>query len=184
MKDGKLLVGAPGHDSDRGAAYLIDLESHEILHELSAKDGQSGDRFGEDVALAGSMALIGAPQTKMEIEEAGYVIGVDVASGEFRYRLESPSAADGDSFGDNITVGGDRVFVSAERYFHPEGLHGDPANEWGRVEVFDLESGKFETQLRSYRASEWNTKPLVIYGVMAAVVLLFLGYRKFFRKKM
>ena len=112
------------------------------------------------------------------------MIATDVKSGEELYRLESPSVARGDSFGANLAISGDRVFVSSERYFYPKGLGEDPASDWGRVEVFDLESGEFQSRLRSHRASEINTKALVIYGSILAVGLLFLVFRKFFRKKM
>ncbi len=57
------LVGAPGKDSNQGAAYWF-VRSGDLWppqQTLTADDGAAGDQFGFSVAVSGGTAFVGAP---------------------------------------------------------------------------------------------------------------------------
>lgn len=58
-----VLIGAPGHNSARGAVYVFQRGSEAWGEQavLLASDGEAGDAFGASVALSGNLAAIGAP---------------------------------------------------------------------------------------------------------------------------
>lgn len=58
-----LVVGAPGEDGDRGAAYLFGLAGSTATMEqrFGGSDGASGDQFGAAVATNGDRIVVGAP---------------------------------------------------------------------------------------------------------------------------
>ena len=57
------IVGArnanEGNGNDSGAAYFFDVATGEQIAMMVADDGESGDRFGEAVAIDGAIAIIG-----------------------------------------------------------------------------------------------------------------------------
>ena len=57
------VVGAPGKNSNTGAAYVFTRSGSTWSQraELTAADGAAGDGFGYAVALSGSTAVVGAP---------------------------------------------------------------------------------------------------------------------------
>jgi len=60
-----LLVGAPGSDSNRGAAYVFGRNEYNadqwwLTKKLTASDGAANDEFGNSVALTDGVALVGA----------------------------------------------------------------------------------------------------------------------------
>ena len=61
-----VIIGAPGYDEERGAAYLYDAKKGELIHKLEGED--PGDLFGWSVSTAGDAnndsfadVIIGAP---------------------------------------------------------------------------------------------------------------------------
>lgn len=58
-----LLVGAPGRDQGRGAAYLLGKKGNDytIVHSLEPRDRDSAGHFGSAVALGATRAAVGAP---------------------------------------------------------------------------------------------------------------------------
>lgn len=83
FSDGTLLVGAPGDDEGRGAAYLF--EPHHGLfwikrQKLIATDGAPGDSFGQTVALANGVIAIGAPGVQIDTQP-----GVFCGEGNYPY---------------------------------------------------------------------------------------------------
>jgi len=65
------VVGAPGHNSSQGAAYIVvnnganwgyfNGSGYNENLELTALDGAHGDGFGQAVAISGNAILVGAP---------------------------------------------------------------------------------------------------------------------------
>ena len=62
------VVGAPGKNSKRGAAYVFMRSGTAWSQqaELTASDGAAGDAFGSSVAISGSTAVVGAHGTQLE----------------------------------------------------------------------------------------------------------------------
>ncbi len=73
MRDGWLLVGAPGQGNLAGAAYFFRRnaggpDSWGSLLKIAAADGATGDQFGDAVALDGRTAVVGSPaKAKVEV---------------------------------------------------------------------------------------------------------------------
>ncbi|OWY24930.1 hypothetical protein C7N43_21685 [Sphingobacteriales bacterium UPWRP_1] len=58
-----IVVGAPGDASNKGAAYLYELENGTWMArpKITAPDGANGDKFGTSVAVYNGMLAVGAP---------------------------------------------------------------------------------------------------------------------------
>lgn len=67
LNEGRLLIGAPGSDDERGAVWLVDLDAGGSPHRLSlARDLSPGDRLGESIAIRGDLAVVGAPRADVD----------------------------------------------------------------------------------------------------------------------
>lgn len=109
-----LAVGAPVHQSSRGAVYLYSLEgeSWQFHSKLMATPAAEGARFGRSIAIDHARLAVGAPGAN---GDRGTV---------YLYRLEGSvwqleaqvSATDGfaeDFFGEAVALEGDRLLVGA-----------------------------------------------------------------------
>ena len=59
-----VVVGVPGHDGYKGAAYVYKLNgtAWELAGELTAADGAQSDMFGQSVSISGNTIVVGAPE--------------------------------------------------------------------------------------------------------------------------
>jgi hypothetical protein len=105
------VSGAPGLDDERGAAYLIDLNSATIVREFRSEGSEPGDEFGDSLALDGSVVLVGAAA---ENDDAGAVYVFDRVTGMQVARLVSPNEAPGEAFGAALAVADGRALIGAE----------------------------------------------------------------------
>ncbi len=122
------VIGARGNDelgSNSGAAYLFERNQPTPnawgqVAKLTASDAAAGDQFGHPVAVAGDVAVVGAPQhdTMAISDGAAYVFGRNYptanAWGEVA-KLTASDAAAGDFFGIGVAVGDDLAVVGAFR---------------------------------------------------------------------
>jgi hypothetical protein len=96
------LVGARGHETQTGAAYVFTLQrgAWSQAAELTASDGVSGDEFGSSVALStqGATALIGAP-LRDALTGAAYVFTLQRDAWSQAGELTASDAAASDEFG-------------------------------------------------------------------------------------
>jgi hypothetical protein len=96
------LVGARGHETQTGAAYVFTLGwgGWSQAGELTAADGVSGDLFGSSVALSarGATALIGAPD-RDTLTGAAYVFSRHRGTWSQAGELTASDAAASDEFG-------------------------------------------------------------------------------------
>ncbi len=132
----RALVGAPFDDArgaDAGVAYMFDLTANppELpIGEIASPSPRTNDRFGSAVALAGTLAMVGAPQTANE----GRVFGFDLTSGvpaaPFA-SLTNPAPAAGDAFGAAVVLDGRLALVGAPG-------DGTGASGTGSAFLFDL----------------------------------------------
>jgi hypothetical protein len=118
-----LLVGAPGRRVDakdgQGAAFAFTGSGASWVQraELTAADGEAADFFGEDVALDGDTALIGAYRRAVGdhyVQGAAYVF---IRTGSIWSQQAELTAADGammDYFGRSVSVQGNTALVGAQ----------------------------------------------------------------------
>jgi hypothetical protein len=104
------IVGAPGADSSKGAAYVFDQQngSWSLGGKLSASGGTADDRFGESVAVSqsGTTALVGAPAGS-GANGAAYVFTNSAGSWSQQAALTPSDGLAGDDFGDAVVLSSD-----------------------------------------------------------------------------
>ena len=90
MKDGYLLVGAPGVNGSTGAAYLYSKdENWSLIQTLEADDGELGDKFGQSVSLSNKTIIVGAPYRADGSEvEVGATYVFDESDSKYTYGQE------------------------------------------------------------------------------------------------
>ena len=109
------LVGAAGPYDGRegpGAAYVFERagEGWRQRAKLVAADGDGSDGLGDDVALSGSTALVGASTDEdPNGRQAGSAYVFERADGEWveTAKLVAPDGAAGDRFGVSVALGAD-----------------------------------------------------------------------------
>ncbi|WP_419931727.1 fibronectin type III domain-containing protein [Candidatus Poriferisodalis sp.] len=121
MDGNTMVVGAPGDDSRRGAAYVYSKEAGgwRQVAKLTATDGAAGDRFAGSVAIDGDTIVVGASRDDDGGLDSGsaYVFtkpasGWATTSGSVK--LTAADAAAGDLFGGSVAIDGDTIVVAAE----------------------------------------------------------------------
>lgn len=101
----RALVGAPGKAAARGGAYLFEATTGAQIHTFAASDASPGDVCGNSVSLNNSLAIIGAPGNA-----SAYVF--DGVQG-FQFLQITPPDSNSNSFGNAVSVVGNRVLVGA-----------------------------------------------------------------------
>ncbi|MEM6568509.1 MAG: hypothetical protein AAF957_08880, partial [Planctomycetota bacterium] len=116
----RLVVGAPGDDDwgpDAGAAYVWRREGDEWQFELKlhAPDGAAFDEFGDAVAVAGDLIVVGAPRADAPLERSGavYIYRFDGSDWSFDTKRTAtvPEAYAG--FGAAVAATTDRIIVGS-----------------------------------------------------------------------
>ncbi len=113
-----LLIGAGGNDdlgADSGSAYVFTRSSGIWTEQqkLLTNDGQSGDVFGESVALEGDVAIIGAPYDADQGLETGSVYAFRRAGLLWTQasKLLSPIPHPNDHFGYSVAIDSGTVLI-------------------------------------------------------------------------
>ncbi len=97
-------------------------------------DGNTGDdSFGQGIDATDTLLVAGEPGNDERGFGAGAAYVFDAASGARRFKLLAPDGAAGDSFGNSVSISGNRIVVGAP------GRAGDV----GAAYVFDAGTGKF-----------------------------------------
>ena len=128
---GRLLVGAPGTDSSKGAVFASRRDTRTggwTPLTRVATGAEVSDRLGESVALSGTRAVVGAPgllrgggqqdgaNTYLRIKNG--TAFVYVVQPDHSWKTEATLGVGADttrSFGASVLVSGDEVFVGAPR---------------------------------------------------------------------
>lgn len=121
------LVGAPGWDESRGAAFVYERESAMAPWTrgggFSLGGGEPGDQFGAGVAFSGSDVWIGAP--RLHENETGSVHIYEADSNgvlpDSPRRLALEKTVERDAFGQHIYAEGETVVVTAPGMHHQSG---------------------------------------------------------------
>jgi hypothetical protein len=111
------VVGAPGVDGGRGAAYVFVRDGDQWMQQqmLTAFDAAVGDRFGAALAIDGTVALVGAPMESQAGLSAGavYVFRRTGDAWTFEQKLLDASPTPLARFGSSIALLGDMTLIGA-----------------------------------------------------------------------
>ena len=120
----RIVVGATMVNplgSGTGTAYVFDGQRNwKVEAQLIAEDGRGGDNFGNEVAISGDIAVIGArfadpSDGRNRITNAGaaYVFSPGDVGWEQRAALISDNPAAFEHFGHSVAIDGNRILVGA-----------------------------------------------------------------------
>ena len=174
-----VVVGAPGSDSNMGAAYVFTWDSANSAWEqkakLTASDGAANDEFGISVAVDGNTVVVGAKGHESN-KGAAYVFtktGNDWsndANKDHRTETAKLTALDGaanDEFGISVAIDVDTVVVGAHQPDY-ENDASDLVSRPGAAYVFtrDSNSGKWDQPVKLTAS---NGLPSDGFGISVAV---------------
>lgn len=114
----RVLVGAPDHHEDRGAAYVFDRGSDGAWSEsarFAISDTSKEGEFGSSVALHGDIAFIGAPDEQDGFGAVYVYSRASSGSWSQQARIANPDTAKGLGFGSALAADGERLLVGAPR---------------------------------------------------------------------
>jgi hypothetical protein len=112
-----VVVGAPGDNSGRGAAYVYTRANNTWPQtaKLTASDGAAGDRFGNSVAVDGDTIVVGAPLVGADVG-AAYTFTL---AGAQTAKLTVSGVPEDQRLGSAVAIDGDTVVVGAEQHAAP-----------------------------------------------------------------
>ena len=102
-------AGAPG----AGAAYLFSAGTGALVHTLANPTPADYDLFGNAVAAAGSIVVVGAPFDDTTKPNAGSAYVFDAGTGTLLHTLQAPHPREGDLFGSAVAASDTMVLVGA-----------------------------------------------------------------------
>jgi hypothetical protein len=106
-----VVIGAPGHNSGAGAAYVFGQDGS-LWTELTASDGAASDEFGSSVAVSGSAAVVGALGRNSD-RGAAYVFYQAGSTWSQQAKLTASDGAANDRFGVSVAIVGSTAVVGA-----------------------------------------------------------------------
>lgn len=137
------IVGAKGHDDNgdnSGSAYIFDTITGKQLFKLLPNDGAVGDRFGDTVAISGTIAIVGALLDDDNGDRSGSAYLFDTNTGQQLAKLLPDDGAALDFFGQAIGINGATAIVGAEG-------HDDNGEDSGSAYLFDISDPTNPTQI-------------------------------------
>src|SRR6058998_2576361 len=111
-----VVVGAPFDGSGApgaGAAYLFDARTGALVQTLANPTPADYDLFGNAVAAAGAIAVVGAPFDDTTKPNAGSAYVFDAATGALLHTLQAPHPREGDLFGSAVAASDTMILVGA-----------------------------------------------------------------------
>lgn len=112
-----LIVGAPGDESETGAAYIFKRDGG-VWNEkmkLTASDGNTEDAFGGNVGIHGDYAVVGASFADTQVADTGgaYIFHRSGSIWTEQTKLEASDAMSMDGFGHSVSIWGSHIIVGA-----------------------------------------------------------------------
>src|SRR5438093_3852823 len=132
-----VVVGAPFDGSGApgaGAAYLFDARTGALVQTLANPTPADYDLFGDAVAAAGGIVVVGAPFDDTTKPNAGSAYVFDAATGALRHTLQAPHPREGDLFGSAVAASDTTIVVGAP-------FDDTVAANAGAVHLFDAATG-------------------------------------------
>ena len=115
LSDDFALVGSHLDDENgfnSGSAYLYDTTTGDLLHKLTAPDGEGAGWFGRSVAVTGDYALVGRSSGR---PGAGSAYLFDTTTGDLLHEFTAPNGRDEDKFGFSVALSGDQALIGSYR---------------------------------------------------------------------
>ncbi|MDZ4841147.1 MAG: Calx-beta domain-containing protein [Hyphomicrobium aestuarii] len=111
-----VVVGA-GYDdtgaTDAGSVYVYSASTGSLLHTIHNLSPESGDQFGNAVAISGDYIVIGAVADNNGGDNAGSAYIYSASTGNFLQTIANPVPAAQDLFGFSVAAFGNYVVVGA-----------------------------------------------------------------------
>jgi hypothetical protein len=109
------VVGAPQRNAAAGAAYVFTRSGGVWSQQtqLTASDAQDGEDFGWSVALYGTTAVVGAPESSSGLNGAAYVFLQSGSAWSQQAKLTASDGQGGDAFGSSVAIYGSTTLVGA-----------------------------------------------------------------------
>ncbi|MFV0542173.1 MAG: FG-GAP repeat protein [Marinicella pacifica] len=153
LSGNRALVGAP-HDGDdgpySGSVYVFEFDgvSWSQTQKLTADNAAGNDMFGLSVSLHGERALVGTGNADFNGINSGlaYVFDFNGGSWTQSQKLSANDGSAGDSFGDSVSLFGDRALIGARG-------DDDKGSSSGSAYVFDF-NGSNWSQSQKLTASD------------------------------
>lgn len=148
------VVGAPGDDSGRGAAYVFSRSGDTWAQSarLTASDRSAGDSFGNSVAIDGETIVVGAPGFDTGANDVGALFTFARTGAAARTETATLTASDagsGDSLGWSVAIDGDTIVGGA--YFDD---NGGAILDQGSVYTFATTGAAARTQTAKLTATD------------------------------
>lgn len=123
-----VVVGAPGKNNERGAAYVFLRNGSNWSQQarLTARDGRSHDGFGRSVAITTNTIVVGAPMEHRTwtAQGAAYVFRKPTVWTQAA-KITATGSRPYDWFGASVAIGGNTIVVGAHGgYFYHHGHEG------------------------------------------------------------
>lgn len=138
----RLVVGAPGRDSNQGAAYVFARSGAQFAQEarLQASDGINFEDFGAAVATENQTVIVGAPNQNFGTG-AVYVFERDIDWSETQ-KILAPDGDRTDKFGQALALEGDTLVIAAPSNKRPQ----DDLLQAGAVYIYSQSGGSWQLQ--------------------------------------
>lgn len=116
IDSGVAVVGARLEDAgalNTGSVYVFEVTTGDQTRKLVASDRAADDRFGESVAIAGGLIVVGAPWNDDAGSKSGSAYIFNAETGAQLHKLTASDAAGSDEFGTRVAIGDGLVAVGA-----------------------------------------------------------------------
>jgi len=169
-----VVVGASGDDdngAESGSTYVFRRNGSSWVQEqkLLASDGAEDDMFGNSVTTSGDVVMVGAPLDDDHGASSGsaYVFHWNGSSWVENQKLLPSDGAQGDAFGQSISISGDNAVVGA--YFDD-----DNGSLSGSAYVFHLDGSSW-VQKHKLLPSDGADQDVFGYSVSASGSVALVG---------
>ena len=164
------VLGASGHNSARGAAYIYHYNGSVWVEQqiVTASDGENADYFGRNVSISGNYMIIGADGDD-DIDDssgAAYIFCYDGSNWVEQQKLTASDGAHYDMFGYRVSISGNYAIVGAY-------MDDDNGNSSGSAYIYHFDGTSWVEQ-QKLTASDGNVgdyfgKSVAISGLYAIV---------------
>ena len=128
------IIGARGDDdngTNSGSAYLFNIKTGQQIAKLLPDDGAADDSFGQQVAIIGTTAIVGAAWNDDNGEVSGSAYLFDTTTGQQLGKLLPDDGAAQDHFGLSVAIDGSTAIIGADG-------NDDNGQDSGSAYLFDI----------------------------------------------